>query len=289
MAGPRRQEAIIDELRQNKQRSVRRCCRVLGFRRTTYHQRKTGHRPEERDLALAKVLRRTAEAHTSWGFWMIFDYLRHQGVIADNHKRVYRIWCQEKLNLRPSPKRRRIYRQYQELLSPQGINEGWAMDFVSDWVVGPTKKSVRIINIMDEGSRRALWTEAHERISAKKLIEVLNKTADYRGLPAYIRCDNGPEFISHGLKKWAEDKGVELRFIQPGKPTQNGLIERLNKTLRRECLDLTWFHSLAALNADIQSWSQVYNLKRPHRNIGRIPPATYEQEQQNFYYRPVAA
>ena len=178
---------MIDELRQKTQRSVRRCCRVLGFRRATYHQRKAGHRPEERDSALAKVVRTTAEAHPSWGFWMIFDYLRHQGVIQDNHKRVYRIWCQEKLNLRPSPKRRRIYREYQELLSPGGVNEGWAMDFVSDWVVGPTKKSVRVINIMDEGSRRALWTEAHERISAKKLIEVLNKTADYRGLLAYIR------------------------------------------------------------------------------------------------------
>ena len=152
---------MIDEVRFGQQQSIRRCCRVLGMRRSTYHSRKAGHRPDQVDQALAKVLRVTAEEHVAWGFWMIFHYLRYHGIINDNHKRVYRIWGQEGLNLRPTPKRRRIYREYKDLLSPDGINEGWAMDFVSDWIVGPTSKQVRIINIMDEGSRRALWTEAH--------------------------------------------------------------------------------------------------------------------------------
>lgn len=280
---------MIDTLREQQSWSVRRVCRVLGFRRATYHRRKDGHRPEQLDEALAKVLRATAEEYVSWGFWMIFSYLRHHGIIKDNHKRVYRIWCQEKLNLRASPKRRRIYREYQDLLAPDGINEGWAMDFVSDWVVGPTKKSVRIINIMDEGSRRALWTEAHASISAAKLITILEKVVEYRGKPAYIRCDNGPEFISKRLRQWAECNGIELKFIQPGKPSQNGLIERLNKTLRRECLNLTWYRSMEQLNAEIQAWSQTYNLRRPHKNLGRIPPAEYEIEHEKFYYRPVAA
>lgn len=196
-------------------------------------------RPEHKDELLAKVLRATAAAHLSWGFWKIFDYLRLHNIIQDNHKRVYRIWCEEKLNLRPSPKRQRIYREYQELLSPDGINEGWAMDFVSDWVVGPTRKQVRIINIMDEGSRRALWTEAHKSIPGKKLTSVLDQVVEYRGRPAYIRYDNGPELISKSLKEWAQKNDIELRYIQPGKPSQNGLIERLNKTLRQECLNLT--------------------------------------------------
>lgn len=282
---------MIDLVRSGQQQSIRRCCRVLGFRRATYYRRRAGHRPELKDKALAKVLRSTAESPmgVAWGFWMIFDYLRCHGIIRDNHKRVYRIWCAEGLNLRPSPKRLRIYREYQELLSPDGINEGWAMDFVSDWVVGPTRKQVRIINIMDEGSRRALWTEAHHSISAKKLIEVLDNVVAYRGRPAYIRCDNGPEFISRHLAAWAKSNAVELRFIQPGKPAQNGLIERLNKTLRRECLNLTWYHSMDALNEEIQVWSYNYNELRPHRNIGRIPPAQYEIEHEKFYYKPVAA
>jgi putative transposase len=157
-------------------------------------------------------------------------------------------------------------------MSPDGINEGWAMDFLSDWVVGPTKKQVRIINIMDEGSRRALWTEAHHSISAKKLIEVLNQVVEYRGCPAYICYDNGPEFISKKLAAWAEGNRIELRFTQPGKPTQNGLIERLNQTLRKECLNLTWYRSMEQLNEEIQVWSQIYNFERPHINLGKVTP-----------------
>ena len=102
---------------------------------------------------------------------------------------------------------------------------------------------MRIINIIDEGSRRALWTEAHKSISGKKLTEILDHVVEYRVKPAYIRCDNGPEFISQKLELWAQEHQIELRFIQPGKPSQNGLIERLNKTLRTECLNLCWFTS----------------------------------------------
>lgn len=280
---------MIDQIKAGTQQSVRCCCRVLGIRRTTYYTRKRGIRPEHRDELLVKVLRATATEHLSWGFWKIFDYLRLHGIIQDNHKRVYRIWCEEHLNLRPCPKRRRIYREYQELLSPDSINEGWAMDFVSDWVVGPTNKQIRVINIMDEGSRRALWTEAHQNVSAKKLTGILDNVVEYRGHPAYIRCDNGPEFISKQLKEWAEKNSIELRYIQPGKPTQNGLIERLNKTLRRECLDLTWFRSIAQLNEEIQRWSQIYNLRRPHKNLGKMTPEQYEIEHQKFYYKPVTA
>ena len=162
------------------------------------------------------------------------------------------------------------------------------MDFVSDWVVGPQQKQVRIINVIDENSRRALWTEAHQSISAKKLIEILDKVVEYRGKPAYIRCDNGPEFISQKLEKWAEKKQIELKFIQPGKPSQNGLIERLNKTLRTECLNLCWFTSMEELNEEIQSWSYVYNHLRPHENLGNKTPAQHEDLNQEFYYSVVA-
>jgi len=280
---------MIDQIKSDLQQSIRRCCRVLGIRRATYYLRKQGFRPEEKEEALAETLRVTAAEYVSWGFWKIFDYLRLHGIIKDNHKRVYRIWIKEKLNLRPSAKRKRIYRKYQELLSPDGINEGWAMDFVSDWVVGPTRKQIRVVNIMDEGSRRALWTEAHHSICAKTLIDVLDKVVEYRGYPAYIRCDNGPEFISNKLKQWAQDNNIELRYIQPGKPSQNGLIERLNKTLRIECLNLTWFKSIEQLNEEIQAWSITYNLHRPHDNLGKITPEQYEIEHNKFYFQPVAA
>jgi transposase InsO family protein len=155
----------------------------------------------------------------AWGFWMVFYYLRDNGRLW-NHKRVYRVWKQEEPRLRLPPKRAVIRRSYQELLPPEGINDGWAMDFLSDWVVGPNE---------------------------------------------------------------------QLRFIQPGKPSQNGLIERLNKTLRTECLNLAWFKDLIELNEQIQAWSCTYNQERPHQNLGYKSPDQYEVLKQKFYFSVVAA
>lgn len=279
---------MIDQAHTEKSGSIRRCCRVLGFRRQTYYRRKQGFRSEHRDDEIIDLLHQTTKRFIAWGFWMIFYFLRNQGHTW-NHKRVYRVWKQEQLHLRVTAKRKRIRRDYQALLAPDGINEGWAMDFVSDWVVGLNKEPVRVVNIMDEGSRKALWTTAHKSISAGKLIEILDKIVDWRGCPKYIRCDNGPEFISHKLEKWAKEKGIELKFIQAGKPSQNGLIERLNKTLRVECLDLSWFANLAQLNEALQEWWTIYNTIRPHKNIGRIAPDKYEILNKKFYFKMVAA
>jgi putative transposase len=166
MASPGRQEEMIDTLKDQSGSSVRRSCRVLGLRRQTYHRRKLGFRVEERDKEIIEMLHRVTKRFIAWGFWLVFYYLRCNGYTW-NHKRVYRVWKQEQLHLRLPPKRAVIRRSYQELLPPERINEGWAMDFVSDWVVGPNEQSVRIINIMDERSRKALWTQAHSSISAR--------------------------------------------------------------------------------------------------------------------------
>lgn len=266
---------------------MRRNCRVLGFRRQTYYRRKQGHRPEEIDQEIAALLHRATTRFIAWGFWMIYYYLRRQGH-PWNHKRIYRIWKAEGLHLRLPPKRPKIRREYRDLLAPDKINEGWAIDFLSDWVVGPGQERVRIINIIDECSRKALWTQAYSSISAKVLIEVLNLIIQWRGCPAYIRCDNGPEFISHQLQQWADRHGIEIRFIQPGKPSQNGLIERLNGTLRTECLNLEWFKSMEELNAQIQKWSVIYNTIRPHSSIGYQTPDELEQLNQDLYFKAVA-
>ena len=279
---------MIDQIKVDQKTSVRKNCVVLGFRRQTYYKRKQGHRPEELDQYIADLLHQITKRFVAWGFWMVFHYLRKQGH-PWNHKRVYRIWKAENLHLRLPPKRPKIRRVYQDLLAPGRINEGWAMDFVSDYVVGPGQKQVRIINIMDEYSRKALWTEAYASISAKTLVEVLDKVIECRGAPAYIRCDNGPEFISGRLQIWAEQHGVELKFIQPGKPSQNGLIERLNGTLRTECLNLEWFQSLEILNEQIQNWSVVYNTIRPHSSIDYLAPDELEQINYKLYFKMVAA
>jgi putative transposase len=176
-----------------------------------------------------------------------------------------------------------------DLQAPNGINEGWAMDFVSDWVVGPEDKKIRVINIMDERSRRALWTEAYFSITPKTLTKVLDQVIAWRGKPAYIRCDNGPEFIADHLQEWAKDKGIDIWFIQPGKPSQNGLMERLNGTLRTECLNLQWFKNLEQLNEAIQEWWHTYNELRPDSSIKFLTPQAFETKHKELYFSVVAA
>lgn len=267
--------------------SIRRKSKVLGIRRQTYYARKKGHRPEQEDNQIAERLHSVIQQFIAWGFWMSFHYLRSQGYLW-NHKRVYRVWKAEGMHLRKPSKRPKLRRLFQDLLAPEKVNEGWAMDFVSEWVIGEEQQRVRVINIMDEHSRKALWTEARKNIPAEDLTDILDKLVEWRGCPAYIRCDNGPEFISDKLKQWAVDNKVELRFIQPGKPTQNGLIERLNGTLRTECLNLEWFENLEHLNQRIQEWWYVYNYIRPHSSIEYKTPDKME-ENSALYFKPVAA
>lgn len=118
--------------------------------------------------------------------------------------------------------------------------------------------------------------------------EVLDKVVEYRGHPRYIRCDNGPEFISQKLVQWTINNQVEIKFIQPGKPSQHGLVERLNKTLGVECLNLHWFENLQKLNESILAWSVDYNTERPHENLKRQTPLEYEIDYHDLYFKAVA-
>lgn len=268
--------------------SIRRKCGVLAIRRQTYHSRKGGCRPEQKDEVVRRQLHSVTSLFIAWGFWMVFYYLRNEG-FTWNHKLVYRIWKEEGLNLRKIPKRPKIRREYLDLIAPDAINEGWAMDFLSEWVVGQADQSVRVINIVDECSRRALWTEAHGSITGEVLTDILEKVVKWRGKPAYIRCDNGPEFIGEVLKKWAGSHNIELKYIQPGKPSQNGIVERLNGTLRTECLNLEWFPSLEYLNEKIQEWFMIYNEQRPHSSIKYKTPIQFEDKNRLLYFGLVAA
>lgn len=229
------------------------------------------------------MMKKVRQSNPAWGFRLIFAFLKNKGEKIGK-RRAYRLYQQAKLSLHRNPKKPRIKRVFQELLPPKQINEGWAMDFLSEWVIGEKQQSVRIINVVDECSRKDLWVEAAHSINAAKLIEVLDKIVEMRGLPRYIRCDNGPEFISNKLKEWSADR-VEIKFIQPGKPTQNGIIERLNGTVRTECLNLNWFHSLDEVNELLGQWYKNYNFDRPHSSLQYQTPATFENLNQSLYFR----
>lgn len=269
--------------------SLRRRCSYLRHRRSSVYERR-GRKPEEvrqrQDLDVMEQMRKVRREYHAWGFRLLFAYMCAKGVQISK-RRAYKLYRLAGLSLHRNPKKPRIKRKYLELLPPEQVNEGWAMDFVSEWVIGEKQQSVRIINVVDERSRKDLWVEAAHSITAAKLTEVLDSVVALRGKPSYIRCDNGPEFISQHLALWAEANGIELRFIQPGKPTQNGIIERLNGTLRTECLNLHWFNSLEEVNDYLGIWYKSYNFDRPHSALKYLTPHAFENLNQNLYFKVV--
>lgn len=269
--------------------SQRRVCRWLRLRRSSIYGQKAGKRPTSgvhTDASLLALMKKVRGAHQAWGFRLIFAHLKHKGEKIGK-RRAYRLYVAAKMSLHRMPKKPRIKRVFDELLPPKQINEGWAMDFLSEWVIGPNQQSVRVINVVDECSRKDLWVEAAHSITAAKLTQTLDQIGQMRGWPRYIRCDNGPEFISHTLQQWAQDKKIEIKYIQPGKPTQNGIIERLNGTVRKECLNLNWFNSLEEINEQLGQWYKSYNFDRPHSSLKYKTPASFENLNQNLYFKVV--
>lgn len=203
---------------------------------------------------------------------MMLDRIRWRGTVV-NHKRVYRLYCQEGLQL---PRRRRKYLRSvrrQPLTPALGVNARWSMDFMSDAFSDGRK--FRVLNVIDEFSRECLAIEVGASLPGIVVTRVLDRIAATRGYPAVIVTDNGPEFRGREMDAWACRKGVRLHFIDPGKPMQNGFVESFNDKFRYSCLNAEYFVGLEDARRRIEAWRRDYNEERPHRSIGRIPPAEY--------------
>jgi putative transposase len=152
-------------------------------------------------------------------------------------------------------------------------NQCWSMDFMSDTL--RDGRRFRTFNVLEDFNREILAIEVDLNLPAARVIRVLEKIAEQKGYPEKMRCDNGPEFISIALAGWAEDHGVRLDFIQPGKPTQNSYVERFNRTYRDEILDLYLFSSLSEVRNLTTEWMKKYNEQRPHDSLGDLTPVEY--------------
>lgn len=157
---------------------------------------------------------------------------------------------------------------------PDGINERWSMDFVSDQLANGRR--FRVLNIVDDYSRECVHQIVDCSISGHRLALELDKLG--RRLPKTLVCDNGPEFTSKAMFFWSRRTGVKLHFIQPGKPTQNAFVESFNGKFRDYCLNLHWFASLDDARSTIEAWQRRYNEIRPHRSLGQKPPAVFARE-----------
>jgi putative transposase len=183
-----------------------------------------------------------------------------------------------RLNMRRKAKRRLPERIKQALSLATAPNQTWSIDFMSDRLVDGRR--FRILNIIDDFNRESLAIEVDTSLPSSRLIRVLEKLIAQRGCPANIRCDNGPEFISHILQAWCNDpsRRISLQFIQPGKPMQNAYIERKNGSMRRELLDAYLFYSLAEVRAMSEEWRIDYNTERPHKSLGYLSPLKYAEQ-----------
>lgn len=221
------------------------------------------------DTGLIEALSRLARDHPDLGFGKFYDLLRLEGH-GWNHKRVHRVYCEMKLNKSRKYKRRVPARHPEPLSVPEGANKSWSADFMSDAL--KDGRRFRTFNVIDDHNREVLAIEIDLNLGSRRVIRVLDRLAETRGLPQRIRFDNGPEFTSIAVADWAEQNGVDLEFIKPGRPMQNGFIERFNRTYRQAILDMYIFESLDEVRELTARWIDFYNHRRPHDSLGGKPP-----------------
>ena len=247
--------------------SVKLACLAFQISETCYR-----YQPKlsKENALIADWLVRITHNQRNWRFGLCYLYLRNVKGYGWNHKRVYRIYRELELNLRIKP-RKRLKRDYPgELDVPKAKNQVWSMDFMSDQL--HDGRYFRTFNVMDDYNREGLGIEVDLSLPSARVVRALEQIIEWRGKPAALRCDNGPEYLSQTLVEWANKHRITLLYIQPGKPTQNAYIERFNRTARHEWLDMHQFESIAHAQLLATQWLWQYNNERPHTAIGGIPP-----------------
>ncbi|GAB3430221.1 hypothetical protein GCM10027516_37980 [Niabella aquatica] len=247
---------------------VSRACKIVSLPRSQYY-----YASVKDDSAVIEALQELAFAHPSYGFRKLFAYLRRSGK-GWNHKRVYRVYKLLKLNKKRKGKRRLPARVKQPLQQQTEVNKTWSMDFMSDSMTGNRK--FRTFNVMDDCSREVLAIEVDTSLSSKRVIRTLDRVIEINGMPEIIRVDNGPEFTSKDFELWAKEKGIHIQYIQPGRPMQNGYIERFNRLYREAILDAYLFFDLYQVRELTHEWMEEYNHKRSRESLGNLTPAEYK-------------
>lgn len=268
MVAPSARKQMAQEVTKTRSISARRSCKLFSISLTCWRYSRKND-PENDQIARQLMI--LAQQHTTWGFQLMFLHLRNVQGHGWNHKRVYRIYCQLRLNLRIKPKQRLVREKPQKLQAPSAPNTVWSMDFMHDQL--SDGRSYRSLNVMDDYNRELLCAEIDIALPAQRVIRALEQVIEYKGLPKAIRSDNGPEYISHALADWAKKRGIALWFIQPGNPQQNAYIERFNRTMRYELLSTHLFGSVGEVQLAATRWQWTYNHDRPHMALGGITPA----------------
>lgn len=245
----------------------------MGMWRATYDYRAV----KRNDDMLRTRLRELAEHRRRFGCARLHFILKREGLVV-NHKRTERIYREEGLSLRLKRRKKKVAMIRVKLPEPQRANQRWSMDFVSDSTC--TGRRFRALIIVDDFSRECPAIEVDISLGGTRVVNILERLAETRGLPDVITTDNGPEFTGKAMDEWAYRNGVKLNFIRPGKPVENAFAESFIGRLRDECLNENWFITLKDAREAIEAWRMDYNETRPHSSLQYLSPMEYAKSDQ---------
>ena len=255
-------------MKREYRRSERRACQLAGMGRSSCRYQARRREDEE----LRQRLRALAGERRRFGYRRLGVLLRREGW-AVNHKRVYRLYRQEHLQVRKRLRKRTAGVERAPLAVPSGPNERWSMDFMTDSLA--TGRRFRTLNVVDDYTRECVRIEVDTSLGGQRVARVLEELREQRSGPQVIVVDHGPQFTSQALDRWAYQRGVKLHFIVPGKPEQNAYVESFNGKFRDECLNENWFMSLEEARVKIEAWRRDYNQVRPHSALEYQAPEEY--------------
>jgi len=261
----------VDVLRTERGYGITRACGLVGISRSLYGYQARRPVPAE----LVARIRTLAETKRRYGYRRIYVLLKREGWQV-NWKRVYRLYREAGLAVRRRKRKRIGPFERRPLPRPTAPNQSWSMDFVADGLADGRR--LRCLTIVDDCTRECPVIEVDSSLTGQRVVAVLQRLAEQRGLPASITVDHGPEFEGQALDAWAYAAGVRLAFIRPGKPVENAYIESFNGRFRDECLNEHWFVTMAQARRVIENWRIEYNTERPHGSLGNRTPAEYASE-----------
>jgi putative transposase len=265
-------KAAIGQIQMEYAFSQRRASGVLGAPNGSvrYQARRT-------DEVVSARLRALGHERPRFGYRRLGVLLRREGMEV-NHKKVYRLYQACGLALRRR-KRRCVARAGQPLVARSAANQEWGLDFVHDRT--EAGRRLRFFGVADAFSRRCLALEVDTSFAGRRVTRLLDDIALEHGWPQAIRLDNGREFTSRHFVSWCLERNIELLYIQPGKPVQNGRAESFNGRLRDEFLNVSVFANLFDARAKAAAWRHDYNHVRPHSSLGYLTPAEFDQRERD--------
>lgn len=229
------------------------------------------YKSKRNDQSVIDAVLELANKHPRYGCPTITKMIRRQ--YQWNHKRIERIYGKLELKWRKRGRKRIPKRIHQPLVQALMPNVTWSIDFMHDSLWNGRK--FRTFNVIDDFSREALGIDIDYSLPTARVIRALEQIIDQRGKPVRLRMDNGPEFISAAFELWCKDRGIELQYIQPGKPTQNAYIESFNGLYRKHILDAYLFETLEEVRMITEEWIYHYNREKPHESLQDLTPWEY--------------